>query len=117
VQWLQKTEAGEDDAVVILLTLQPGKTGCLPTSDGTSMALVVERSFKAAGDVVTGMVTHCCHGLSRGQTSASRAADDEEIIVWLDAKHLKLPRETLDEAWIDGLIGKGLPLDQDRPLV
>jgi hypothetical protein len=45
------------------------------------MPLVVERPFKAAGDIVTGTVTHCCHGLSRGQTSASRAADEEEVIV------------------------------------
>ena len=54
-----------------LLTLQPGKTGRLPASDGTPMPLVVERPFKAAGHVVTGTVTHCCHGLSRGETSAS----------------------------------------------
>src|SRR5262249_50089222 len=64
-----------------LLTLQPGKAGRLPTSDGTTMPLIVEGPFKAAGDIVTGTVTHCCHGLSRGQTSASGAADEEEVIV------------------------------------
>jgi hypothetical protein len=58
-------------AEVLLLALQPGKTGRLPTADGTPMSLVIERPFKAARDVVTGMVTHCCHGLGRGQTSAS----------------------------------------------
>ena len=56
---------------VLLLTLQPGKTGRLPASDGTPMPLVVERPFKAAGYIVTGPVTHCCHRLSRGKTSAS----------------------------------------------
>jgi hypothetical protein len=81
------------------------------------MSLVIKRPFKAAGDVVTGVVTHYCHSLGRGQTSASRTADEKEVIVWLHAKCTKLPRETLDEAWIDNLIGKGLPLDQDRPLV
>jgi hypothetical protein len=96
--------------------LQPGKTGRLPTADGTPMPLVIKRPFKAPGYIMTGSVTHCCHGFSRCQTSASRTADEEEVIVWLDAKRLELPRETLGEAWIDALIGKGLPLDQDRPL-
>ena len=74
------------------------------------MPLVVERPFKAARDVVTGTVTHCCHGLGRGQTSSSGTADEEEVIVQLNAKRAELAREMLDEVWIDGLIGKGLPL-------
>jgi hypothetical protein len=45
----------------------------------------------------------------------TRAADEEEVIVKRNAKRAKLLRKTLDEVWIDGLIGKGLPLDQDRP--
>ena len=53
------------------LALQPGEPNRLPTSGGASMPLVVERPFKAAGDVVTSTVTHCCHSLSRGQTSSS----------------------------------------------
>ena len=41
------------------LALQPGEPNRLPTSGGASMPLVVERPFKAAGDVVTSTVTHC----------------------------------------------------------
>jgi hypothetical protein len=71
------------------------------------MPFVVERPLKAASDVVT--------GLGSRQTAPTRAADEEEVIVKRNAKRAKLLRKTLDEVWIDGLIGKGLPLDQDRP--
>jgi hypothetical protein len=71
------------------------------------MPFVVERPLKAASDVVT--------GLGSRQTPPTRAADEEEVIVKRNAKRAKLLRKTLDEVWIDGLIGKGLPLDQDRP--
>jgi hypothetical protein len=71
------------------------------------MPFVVERPLKAASDVVT--------GLGSRQTPPTRAADEEEVIVKRNTKRAKLLRKTLDEVWIDGLIGKGLPLDQDRP--
>jgi hypothetical protein len=71
------------------------------------MPFVVERPLKAASDVVT--------GLGSRQPPPTRAADEEEVIVKRNAKRAKLLRKTLDEVWIDGLIGKGLPLDQDRP--
>ena len=66
-----KTEAGSLRSGHPPLALQPGKPNRLPTSGGASMPLVIERPFKAAGDVVTGTVTHCCHSLGRGQTSSS----------------------------------------------
>ena len=34
----------------------------------------------------------------------------------MDAKRLELARKTLGKARIHGLIGKGLPLDEDSPL-
>jgi hypothetical protein len=54
------------------------------------MPLVVERSFETAGNVVAGAVPHHCHRLGRSQTSAPRTANEEEVVVQLDAKRLKL---------------------------
>ena len=80
------------------------------------MPLVVERSFKTASDVVAGAVPRSRHRLGRSQAPASRTANEEEVVVQLDAKRLELARKTLGKARIHGLIGKGLPLDEDSPL-
>jgi hypothetical protein len=79
------------------------------------MSLVVERSFKTARDVVAGAVPRRRHHLGRSQAPASRTANEEEVVVQLHAKRLELTGKTLDEARVHGLIGKGLPLDEDSP--
>ena len=79
------------------------------------MPLFVKRPFKATCNVMTRPVTHRRHRLSCSKASASRTANEEEISVLLHAKHVKLTGEAFDEAPIYGLIGKGLPLDQNRP--
>ena len=79
------------------------------------MPLVVERSFKTAGNVVTSAVPHRCHRLGSSQASTPRTANEEEVVVQLDAKRLKLTGQTFSEARVHGLIGKGLPLHEDSP--
>ena len=80
------------------------------------MPVVVERSFEPAGDVVTFAEARCRHRLGRGQAPASRTTNEEEVVVQLDAKRLKLAGETLREARVYSLIGKSLPLDEDSTL-
>ena len=72
--------------------------------------------LETAGDIVTGAVTQFGHRLGSCQAPATRTANEEELVVLLDTKRLELTRQALDEARIHGLIGKGLPLDKDRPL-
>ena len=79
------------------------------------MPLVVERSFEPPGDVMAGAVARRRHRLGRSQAPASRTANEEERVIRLHAERLELASETLDEALIHGLIGKGLPLDEDSP--
>ena len=80
------------------------------------MSFIVERPFETASDVVTGPIARLRHRLGRSQAPASRTANEEEIVIQLSAKRLKLAGKTLDKARIHGLIGKGLPFDEDGPL-
>ena len=98
------------------LALAPRETSRLPASNGTAVPIVVERTFKTAGDVMTGPIARLRHRLGRSQAPASRTANEEEIVIQLSAKRLKLAGKTLDKARIHGLIGKGLPFDEDSPL-
>lgn len=77
------------------------------------MPVVVERSFEPAGDVVTFAVSSLRHRLGCCQAPASRPANEEEVVVQLDAKRLELAGKTLREARVHRLIGKSLPLDED----
>src|SRR4029077_16144809 len=67
-------------------------------------------------DVMTGPIARLRRRLGRGQAPASRTADEEEIVIQLSAKSLKLAGKTLHKARIHGLIRKGLPFDEDSPL-
>jgi hypothetical protein len=78
--------------------------------------IVVERTFKTAGDVMTRPIARLGHRLGRSQAPASRTANEEEIIIQLSAKRPKLAGKTFDKARINGLIRKGLPFDEDSPL-
>ena len=80
------------------------------------MSFIVQRPFETASDVMTGPIACLRHRLGRSQAPASRTTNEEEIIIKLSAKRLKLAGETLHEVWIHGLIGKGLPFDEDSPL-
>jgi hypothetical protein len=42
--------------------------------------IVVERTFKTAGDVMTGPIARLRHRLGRSQAPASRTANEEEIV-------------------------------------
>jgi len=77
------------------LALLPGKASRLPTCDGAAMSLVVERPFETASDVVTTAVPRACHRLGRGHAPASRTANEEEVVLRLDAERLELAREPL----------------------
>ena len=98
------------------LALTPGKTGRLPASDRAAVPFVVERSFETASDIMTGPITRHRHRLSCSQAPASRTANEEEIIIQLSSKRLKLTGKALYKARIHGLIGKCLPFDEDSPL-
>jgi len=80
------------------------------------MPVIIERSFKTAGDIVTGAVAQFGHCLGCCQASTTRTANEVEVVALFDAKRLEFAGQTLGEAEIDGLVGKGLPLDKDRPL-
>ena len=80
------------------------------------MPIVVERPFETASDVVTGLIARLGHRLGRSEAPTSRTANEEEVVVQLSAHRLKLAGESLDKARIHGLIGKGLPFDEDSPL-
>lgn len=77
------------------------------------MAVVVERSFKTAGDVVAGAVARRRHRLGRRQAPATGTANEEEVVVELHAKRPELTGKALSEARVHSLIGKGLPFDED----
>src|SRR5262245_171505 len=95
------------------LALNPGQTGRLPAPDGAAMSLLVERSFKTAGDVVAGAVARRRHRLGRGQAPAPGTANEEEVAVELQRKGPELTGKPLSEARVHGLIGKALPFDED----
>ena len=80
------------------------------------MPIVVERTFKTAGDVMTGPIARLGDRPGRSQAPASRTANEEEIIIQLSAKRPKLAGKTFDKARINGLLRKGLPFDEDSPL-
>jgi hypothetical protein len=80
------------------------------------MSFIVQRPFETASDVMTGPIARLRHRLGRSQAPASRTANEEEIVIQSSAKCLKLDGETPHEVWIHGLIGKGLPFDEDSPL-
>ena len=80
------------------------------------MAVVVERSFKTAGDVVAGAVARRRHRLGRSQAPATGTANEEEVVVELHAKRPELTGKALNEARVHSLIGKGLPFDEDGAL-
>ena len=98
------------------LALTPRETGRLPASNGAAVPIVVERTFKTAGDVMTGPIARLGHRLGRSQAPTSRTANEEEIVIQLSAKRPKLTGKALDKARIHGLIRKGLPFDEDSPL-
>jgi len=77
------------------------------------MSLVVERSFETAGDVVAGAVSRRRHRLGRSQAPAPGTANEEEVVIELHAKRPELTGKALSEAQVHGLIGKGLPFDED----
>ena len=77
------------------------------------MPLVVERSFETAGNVVAGAVSRRRHRLGRSQAPAPGTANEEEVVVELHAKRPELTSKALSKARVHGLIGKGLPFDQD----
>src|SRR5262249_5126141 len=52
----------------------------------------------------------CC------QAAAARTANEIKLVLRLDPERVELAGETFHEAWIDGLIGEGLPFDEHRPL-
>ena len=95
------------------LALTPRKTGRLPASNGAAVPIVVEWTFKTAGDVMTGPIARLGHRLGRSQAPTSRTANEEEIVIQLSAKRPKLAGKTFDKARIHGLIRKGLPFDED----
>ena len=96
------------------LALLPGKACRLPTCDGAAMSLVVERSFETARDVVTTAVPRRRHRLSRSHATASRTANEEEVVLRLDTER-EFAAEPLGKTRIDRLVGKSLPLDEDCP--
>ena len=99
----------------LALALEPGKTGRLPAFDRTAMPVLVERTFETAGDIVAGAVSRRRHRLRRGHAPAPRTANEEEVVIELHAERPELTGEALSEERVHGLIGKGLPFDQDSP--
>ena len=77
------------------------------------MAVVVERSFETAGDVVAGAISRRRHRVGRSKAPAPGTANEEEIVVELHAKRPELIGKALSEARVHSLIGKGLPFDED----
>jgi hypothetical protein len=65
---------------------------------------------------MTGPIPQCRHRHGRRHAPASRTANEEEVVIWRHAESLELSRQMICEARIDALIGKALPLDQNRPL-
>ena len=80
------------------------------------MPFVVKRPLETASNVMTGSIARLRHRLGCSQAPASRTANEEEIVIHLSPKRLKLSGKTLRKARIHGLIGKGLPFDEDSPL-
>jgi hypothetical protein len=91
------------------------REGRLPAVGGAAMPFVVERSFETASDVVARAIPDCRHCLGRSQTSAARPANEEEVVIEPRTERLEFAGQTLREARVDGLIGKRLPLDEERP--
>ena len=79
------------------------------------MPVVIERAFEALRDVVTSAIPCGCHCPGCGQASATRTANEEKIVVYLDSEGLQFVRKALGKARIDGLVGKRLPLNEDSP--
>ena len=79
------------------------------------MPVVVERSFEPLRDVVTSAIPCGRHRVGRGQAPATRTANEEKIIVYLDIERLQFMCKTFGKARIDGLVGKSLPLHKDSP--
>jgi len=98
------------------LALLPGETGRFPSTKGASVPQIVKRSFETASDVVARPVPRLRHCSGRCQATASRTANKIEVVVQLHAERLELAAKPLDKARIDGLIGKGLPHNEDSPL-
>lgn len=79
------------------------------------MPAVVERSFEPASDVVARAIPDFRHCLGRSPTPASRPANKEEFVIEAHTERLEVTGQALREARIDRLIGKRLPLDEERP--
>ena len=79
------------------------------------MPAIVERSLKTASDVVARAVPDFRHRLGRSQTPASRTANEEEFVIEARTERLEFAGQALREARVDRLIGKRLPLDEERP--
>ena len=79
------------------------------------MPLVIERSFETAGNIVTGAVSRRRHRFGSSQAPAPRTTNEEEVVIQLHAERPKLAGKALSEARVHGLIGKGLPFDEDSP--
>lgn len=79
------------------------------------MPIVVERSFEPLRDVVTSAIPRRRHRVGRGQAPATRTANEEKIVVYLDTESLQLVCKPIGKARVDGLVGKGLPLNKDSP--
>src|SRR4029453_12033567 len=79
------------------------------------MPAVVERSFEPASDVVARAVPDFRHCLGCSPTPASRPANKEEFVIEAHTERLEVTGQALREARVDRLIGKCLPLDEERP--
>lgn len=79
------------------------------------MPAIVERTFKAARDIVTGTVPDRRHSLGRSQASASRTTNKKQVVTQFHTERLQFTGQALREARIHRLIGKGLPLYEHSP--
>jgi hypothetical protein len=79
------------------------------------MPQVVERPFETAGDIVTGAVSLRRYRFGSSEAPAPRTTNEEEVVIELHAERSKLAGKSLSEARGHGLIGEGLPFDQDSP--
>ena len=79
------------------------------------MPLVVERTFETAGNIVTGAVSFGRHRFGSSEAPAPRTTNEEQVVIEFHAERPKLAGKALSEARVHGLIGEGLPFDQDSP--
>ncbi len=98
------------------LPLCPRQPTGFPAGELPSMSLRIQWPFKSISNIAA--VRKACrhHGPSSHEAAPSGPADEQQLAVGIRSCSIQRLFQTIDEACVDPVIGKRLPLDEDRPL-